>query len=60
MAIGANETDGVGGIHSSIPKMTEERRSPADVSDVEITVPDSALIKAHGNCTTSVAPVAYN
>lgn len=40
--------------------MTEEQRSPADVSDVEIVVPDSALIRAHGNCITSVAPIAHN
>lgn len=47
--VGDSEITGVGGIHRDIPKMTTDRRSPADVlSDVEIVGPNPVLIKAHG------------
>ena len=41
-------------MHRDTPKMTTGRRSAADVSKVEVEGANPALIKAHGNFTTSV------
>ena len=36
-------------MHKDTPKITTRRRSPANVSKVEVVAADQALIKAHGN-----------
>lgn len=41
-------------MHRDIPKITTELRSPTDVSEIEVEGSNPALIKAHGNCITSV------
>ena len=51
LVIGDSEIEGVGGRHSTTPKITTDPRSPSDTSEVEIQGPDTALIKAHGNYT---------
>ena len=48
MYVGNLEFKGVEGMHRDTPKITTGRRSPADVSKVEIEGANPALIKAHG------------
>ena len=42
-------------MHKDTPKITTRRRSPANVSKVEVVAADQALIKAHGNVTTTMS-----
>ena len=44
-------------MHKDTPKITTGRRSPSDVSEVEVERTNQVLIKAHGNATTTVSQV---